>query len=467
MLSFFTIQAYRQKTKESEVKDGATLTNQLLYPNEFENSIFDAVNRLSQADKGNFFLESFVTMVPMFAETNITGMNLLQANTWRGLDKEQKVDLQTSFTKLYGNPLLRKDAMTIVNYIMVKDGLQAAKGSLLDAISPFVMDEYLQQINNVNDVFLTNKGWLETFGAERNDLVDYFENGYFKSASTNSKVKTITVGDPLDINSRYTSKEGNVVYTMDKDGDPDALPRYINFADAITGFSQLYVLDNIDKKKANYKLSQMEGSYYQNGIGFMFGERPTTLENRDNIRNKGEMKSAYGAESFGAMTVEQMAPPVNSPQNQALANENATIEATEDEINFTAEDSQKAINISDTGLLDSILKSDEQAEENVETEATGIVDAQENMPVETEERQQLTFDFDTEISDKYPVISSFYNSIFTVPGVGGDIVAYRDILENNNLDSLEGMVDFYNSPNTEFKSEEAFEDYVKKCILGI
>ncbi len=575
MLSFFTIQAYRQKTRESEVKDGATLTNQLLYPNEFENSIFDAVNRLSQADKGNFFLESFVTMVPMFAETNITGMNLLQANTWRGLDKEQKVDLQTSFTKLYGNPLLRKDAMTIVNYIMVKDGLQAAKGSLLDAISPFVMDEYLQQINNVNDVFLTNKGWLETFGAERNDLVDYFENGYFKSASTNSKVKTITVGDPLDINSRYTSKEGNVVYTIDKDDNPDALPRYINFADAITGFSQLYALDNIDidKKKANYKLSQLEGSYYQNGIGFMFGKRPTTLENRDNIRNKGEMKSAYGAESFGAMTVEQMAPPVNSPQNQALANENATIEATDNEITFTAEDTKNAINIADTNALDNLLGLQKQnnkvakpiesnisnlvsawlktkegslanqtaeesankfaleyakrnpvgerdgrtvdqiaednkklsknerkenakqigadlfntlaqgmnvssavlseinnqtrAELNVVDEATGILDAQADMPILNESEQQTVLNFDQEISDQYPTITSFYNSIFTVPGVGGDIVAQREILENNNLDSLEAMVDFYNSPIIEFESEQAFEDYVKKCILGI
>jgi len=573
MLSFFTIQAYRQKTKESEVKDGATLTNQLLYPNEFDNSIFEAVNRLSQADKGNFFLESFVTMVPMFAETNMTGMNLLQANTWRGLDKEQKVDLQTSFTKLYGNPLLRKDAMTIVNYIMVKDGLQAAKGSLLDAISPFVMDEYLQQINNVSDVFLTNKGWLETFGAERDDLVDYFENGYFKSATSNSKVKTVMVNDPLDINSRYTSKEGNVIYTLDKDDNVNALPRYINFADAITGFSQLYVLDNIDKKKASYVQSQLEGSYYQNGIGFMFGKRPTTLENRDNIRNRGEMKSAYGAESFGAMTIEQMAPPVNSPQNQALANENATFEATENEITFTAEDTANAINIADTGALDNLLglkkqnnkvakpvesnisnlvsawlktkegslenqtaeqsankfaleyakrnpvgerdgrtvdqiaednkklSKDERkenakqigadlfntiaqgmnvssavlseinnqtrAELNVVDEATGILDAQADMPILNESEQQMTLNFDQEISDQYPTITSFYNSIFTVPGVGGDIVAQRDILENNNLDSLEAMVEFYNSPTTEFESEQAFEDYVKKCILGI
>lgn len=159
MLSFFTIRAYMHN--RSKTKDSATLSNQLIYPNTFENSVFDAVKRLSIADKDNFFLQNFITMIPMYNESNNTGLNLLQANTWRGLNKQQKIDLQTSFAKLYGNPLTRRDAMTIVNYEMVKNGLQIAKGSLLDAISPFVMDEYLQNINNVNEVFLTNKDGLK------------------------------------------------------------------------------------------------------------------------------------------------------------------------------------------------------------------------------------------------------------------------------------------------------------------
>ena len=479
MLSFFTIRAYMQNS--SKTKDSATLSNQLIYPNTFENSVFNAVKRLSMADKDNFFLQNFITMVPMYNETNNTGLNLLQANTWRGLNKQQKVDLQTSFAKLYGNPLTRRDAMTIVNYEMVKNGLQIAKGSLLDAISPFVMDEYLQNINNVNEVFLTNKGWLETFGAERDDLVEYFEQGYFKSAVVNSKLNQVT----YDFNSSgvpaytkgYTLKDGVLEFKQtveQQTSDPGIknAPRYLNFIDAISNpfnqVAQFFVLDRVEGNKAFYVRTEMEGSYYQNGIGFMFGDRPTTAENRDNIKNKGTIRGEYAQEAFEKIDATDFAPPVNrSVQNQALANEDATIEATEDEINFTAEDSQRAINISDTGLLDSILKSDEQAEENVETEATGIVDAQENMPAETEERQQLTFDFDQEINDAYPLITSFYNSIFEVPGVGGDIVAQRDILENNSLNSLKDMVDFYNSPATNFESEEEMVDYIKKCLLGI
>lgn len=483
MLSFFTIQAYMQKTKSSEVKDGATLSNQLIYPNSFDNSIFNAVNRLNLADPGNFFLENFVTSVPMFAPTNNTGMNLLQANNWRGLDKAQKVDLQSSFSKLYGNPALRRDAMTIVNYEMVKNGLQAAKGSLLDAVSPFVIDEYLQQINNVNEVFLNDEGWLETFGIEFNNLVEYFEKGYFESAKVNSMLNTLNydIGDsgPAFDRKGYSIKDGKLINVIELEKnvneissiESDKLPRFINTVDFVSNplmpIATLYALENIQGKKVTYAKSQMNGSYYQNGIGFMFGDRPTTMENRENIKNKGQMRTAYGAESFDAITTEQVAPLVNTPQNKALANEDATIEANENEINFTAENTEGSINIADTAALDNLLGLQTNLELNVESEATGITDAQADMPKLTDKEEQSNEEFDIEISDQYPAITSFYNSIFEVPGVSAELTAQKDILENNNLGSLEAMIDLYNSEIVNFESEEDFQDYIKKCILGI
>tara|TARA_R110000772_G_scaffold33721_2_gene82028 strand:+ start:13425 stop:27824 length:14400 start_codon:yes stop_codon:yes gene_type:complete len=710
MLSFFTIQAYMQKTKSSEVKDGATLSNQLIYPNSFDNSIYTAIKRLTSADKGNFFLENFITMLPMFSETNNTGMNLIQANTWRSLDKDQKLDLQTSFSKLYGNPLLRKDAMTIVNYLMVKDGLQSARGTLLDAISPFVMDEYLQQINNVNEVFLTNKGWLETFGAERNELVNQFEDGYFRSASVNSKINTITY-DLIEIGGIPTMGFNRKGYSMKKiegtkagvtleykipenvrainvlEVDKSSLSKFINVVDVISNpidaQYSFFELDSITETKAVYIKTEMQGSYYQNGIGFMFGPRPSTQENRTNIRNKGDMRTEYAADQFDSMNFEDFVPPPNTIQNQALSNENATVEATENEINFTAEDTSKAVNIADIDTLNNLLgigkpsetrqmqfgearislstvdgKYDvqhsefgaltefgldtyeeavaiakpfaEEAEvqtsgveissnakglaaaltnptelakskgnlaesypitfngknykdveaayqalkdkseartkptkensdnyklmvdlisakleqhprlvssiieqggvawisssthqptkqntvwetggqnwfvesladafdttikkrnlteavqtsdetlnreefeklsrEAVEDEATGIVDAQENIPTPTEKQAQQIQLFDEEISNQYPIITSLYNSIFETPGVNVEAASQIEALENNNIDSLEAMIELYNSPLTNFESEEDFEDYVKKCILGI
>ena len=521
MLSFFTIQAYMQKTKSSEVKDGATLSNQLIYPNSFDNSIYTAIKRLTSADKGNFFLENFITMLPMFSETNNTGMNLIQANTWRSLDKDQKLDLQTSFSKLYGNPLLRKDAMTIVNYLMVKDGLQSARGTLLDAISPFVMDEYLQQINNVNEVFLTNKGWLETFGAERYELVKQFEDGYFRSASVNSKINTITYdlieiggiptmgfnrkgysttkieGTKAGVTLEYKLSEEEIA-KVDRRVDETSLTKFINVVDVISNpidaQYSFFELDSFTESElatvAIYKKTEMQGSYYQNGIGFMFGPRPSTQENRTNIRNKGDMRTAYAADQFDSMNFEDFVPPPNTIQNQALANENATVEATENEINFTAEDTSKAVNIADIDTLNNLLgigkpgvvskptqqTSDETlnreefeklSREAVEDEATGIVDAQENIPTPTEKQAQQIQLFDEEISNQYPIITSFYNSIFETPGVNVEATSQIEALENNNIDSLEAMIELYNSPLTNFESEEDFEDYVKKCILGI
>ena len=111
---------------------------------------------------------------------------MLEANTWRNLNKLQNIDLQTSFAKLYGNPNTRRDAMTIVNYIMVKDGLQLASQSLLQAISPFVLDGYLQQITNATD------GWKdafeETFGLSLEELFSEFETGYLTSNVNTLKI---------------------------------------------------------------------------------------------------------------------------------------------------------------------------------------------------------------------------------------------------------------------------------------
>ena len=105
--------------------------------------------------------------------------------------------------------------------------------------------------------------------------------------------------------------------------------------------------------------------------------------------------------------------------------------------------------------------------EAVEDEATGIVDAQENIPTPTEKQAQQIQLFDEEISNQYPIITSLYNSIFETPGVNVEAASQIEALENNNIDSLEAMIELYNSPLTNFESEEDFEDYVKKCILGI
>ena len=100
--------------------------------------------------KDNFFLEAFAVINQYDNPNNNTGLNLVESNSFRSLNKLQKVDLQTSFAKLYGSVEMRDDALSIINYLMVKDGLQLAYGTLIDAISPFTMNGYLSHIDTAN-----------------------------------------------------------------------------------------------------------------------------------------------------------------------------------------------------------------------------------------------------------------------------------------------------------------------------
>ena len=86
------------------------------------------------------------------------------------------------------NPNTRRDAMTIVNYIMVKDGLQLASQSLLQAISPFVLDGYLQQITNAKESLLNDNNYEETFGLSKEELFSEFETGYLTSNVNTLKI---------------------------------------------------------------------------------------------------------------------------------------------------------------------------------------------------------------------------------------------------------------------------------------
>ena len=97
-----------------------------------------------------------------------------------------------------------------------------------------------------------------------------------------------------------------------------------------------------------------------------------------------------------------------------------------------------------------------------------VIVTDENLP----EESQLVLDFEADISDKYPGISQLYNSIFVNPylkggsGLTGQLASQVEVLENNNLDTLEKMIAFYESPQQNFADEAAFEDYVKRCLLG-
>jgi hypothetical protein len=395
LLSYFTIKAYQHNVGNTKEKSAGTLTNALIYPGGNFN-IYTSVNRLKIADPNNFFLTKFLEVLPIQNKNNNTGLNLLQSNSWRKLNKLQKIDLQTSFAKLYGNPATRADAMTIVNYIMVKDGLQLKRGTLLDAISPFVIDEYLTHINTVKETFLNNTGYEETFGLSRDELFKELEDGYLSSNVTGPKLKQIkiyesnieTKFDGKGIRGSLTNDKTAFISTADprqvhlKNFDFEDQPKYIRVVNTVedlakgftkTSYLTFKIEPSENARSYRYNLIETMGSNFQNGIGFMFGKRDTYNQVKNNIKNKEEI--GYGTNEFAGVDDSSL-PSEDALQNiqmqnnmsvsaRILSNDRADIVADENSVGIIDE-SQGAINISDA-TLSNLLSVTSQVEPTQQT----------------------------------------------------------------------------------------------------
>ena len=159
LLSYITIKGYQHNLGDGGIASYANLNNNLIYPYTAEgsltseDSINDVMEKLlnTEAGKNNFFLNVFAIQTPAIQKDNFTGLNQVLSNSFRSLDGMQKVDLQTSFAELYGTIETKGWAQAIINYIMVKDGLQPTYGTLLDAISPYIISDYLDHIATTND----------------------------------------------------------------------------------------------------------------------------------------------------------------------------------------------------------------------------------------------------------------------------------------------------------------------------
>ena len=193
LVSYLTIKAYQKKLLETNSQHAASLSNELLYPQLDGEKITEVVEKLRNVDPGNFFLENFVILTNATSVGNRQGIYKAEANTFRTLNDKQKVKLQTSFAKLYGDFTTRPDAMKILHYMMIKDGFKYAYASLGDAVTPFIYETFLQQINNVEkamydapDLFFVN-----TFGINYTDLTDEFIKNYLVSSRNRRKLKLV------------------------------------------------------------------------------------------------------------------------------------------------------------------------------------------------------------------------------------------------------------------------------------
>jgi len=187
LLSYLTIKSYQHLLNNSS--GNSSVENTLLYPGVVGVTDLSLVKRIEdlrtdRAIKGkeyNYFLDSFVGTQYAGAEGNNTGMNIVKADTWRRLNEANKLDLQTSFAKLYGSLETREIAEDILHYMMIKDGLQLKYGSLMSAMSPFIMNKYLKNVGSVEAALKGQVEFESVFGISKEEVMKDFKYGYLQS----------------------------------------------------------------------------------------------------------------------------------------------------------------------------------------------------------------------------------------------------------------------------------------------
>jgi hypothetical protein len=362
LLSYLTIKAYEQNKLNNDPQSVATLNNNLIYPGGGYESINDVIDRMraTEAGQNNFFLDNFAISERATDEKNQSGLNLVNANTFRSLNAGQKVDLQNSFAKLYGSLETKNDALSIINYIMVKDGLQVGYASLLEAVSPFTMDSYLSQIETANKALRTDDdaNIKKVFGLTKAQLESDFVNNYLQSNINGPLLYTMSRNETGSLPKGVSIKENKITIKWEDmySSSPKNFVR-LKFEDLQTGFVtyKTYMSTTQDESTTKvYEEIETKGSNQQTPIGFMFGERPTYKKVRDSIKTKNTTTAQdryvdsvnFGAEENYALSAAEMV------QLEALNDESANIEANEFGVNINGN------NIANISALEAMLNAE-------------------------------------------------------------------------------------------------------------
>ena len=375
VLSYLTIKAYQKYHTESSSL-AAPLTNDLIYPgpaDQSDLSIVKIINDLrNQVQEENFFLDSFVGVQSAFEEGNNTKLNLALADTWRRLNASSKIDLQTSFAKLYGNLDTRAGALSIIHYMMVKDGLQLKYASLLQAVSPFVINRYLSVINNVEDTLRNDSGFESTFGMTKDELIDELVEGYSTSNVNGPKLNTFEIDAGLPEGMKYSRINKEVTI------DPEILDieqDYIRIGET-QGTRKFYRIFKKGEETVYTEVPSM-GANQQYGGGFAFGPR---LE-YEQLRNLKMTADEVADQPVPNQTPEQ------TNMTEAMRSPGAIITATEKSVEVQNNVEDSPVPIGDTEKMLADLSANQISIKFDETENAVMEDVDMAMPEQTEEQQ--------------------------------------------------------------------------------
>mgnify|MGYP003625676096 FL=1 len=192
ILSYLTGKAYMQSLLNTGQGNLVmSLSNGLVY-DEFtqgdmsiDKILLRVRDYLKAEGKENFFVQKQLSLKTTSNGTNKSGINQVQLNTWSRMADSQLVDMQNSMVDLYQDINTRADAIHLIHYLMVKDGLQYGPNTFLSAVPAPLLDQILGSSARVHNLFkdslVSDIDFKRVFGETFSELAENMTEGYLSS----------------------------------------------------------------------------------------------------------------------------------------------------------------------------------------------------------------------------------------------------------------------------------------------
>jgi hypothetical protein len=236
LLSYLNARAYMTALRKRNAIQSGSLSSSLIYDEiQGPRKINRTVEYLrSVADENNYFLNNYIYNKNTNNPNNMSGINQVVSNTWTKLNDDALTKVQNSIWDLYSKPETRDSLLTLIHYLIVKDGLQFKRDTFLHVIPPTLFHNVLSSMQNVHNMFknniVTDEAMKKVFGGTINDITNDFITGYLESyknwyllpkvygIDARDAGNTIIIEDTLDIDKMRENENTNIYITADYKG---------------------------------------------------------------------------------------------------------------------------------------------------------------------------------------------------------------------------------------------------------
>ena len=489
LLSYLTIKSYQHLLNNSS--GNSSVENTLLYPNVVGVTNLSLIKtiedlqfkRAKEGAEPNYFLDNFIGTQYAGTDGNNTGLNIVKADTWRRLNKANKIDLQTSFAKLYGSLDTRAVAEDILHYMMVKDGLQLKYGSLMSAMSPFIMNKYLKNVGAVESALKGQVEFESVFGISKEDVMKEFKYGYLQSNIVGPLLRTYEASN-LDDGVKFDPiSTPNTLTITTESFDHVNAKEFVRVKTEIQGkdtykLFRLLAKDDASSKVTEYSQVSSMGSNQQFGGGFVGGPRLTYEQarkvGRGTTQNSLPEERAADPILDTELSPDEFAPlveyPVDTNQgaiqdvNEVLNSESAIVNQTTDSVTVKADVDAPETNIADMAQIMAELSKNSDSLIFDETGNAIIEDTDMSIPeaTELEQQEQEQLELDLFASEEISEASSLVE--WWDANVEGNSVALEK-LSGENIKTLDDAIALYGDLFSQ--TEQGEQDIIErlKCLI--